>query len=161
MTNDIEFRSDVSRKHRVALEGLVFFNSCQGRVAACIADVVEMFGAPEIVPVEPDRLRLCIAGMPDAQSLFAVDGTTGKPVGVAIFIRPDFEHVTVLHLSIAAEYASGGIRDDEHLLLRLLREVRSSTRRVKGVRRLELYYGRAKTPRWRNTGKLLTPELAN
>ncbi|HEY6641671.1 hypothetical protein [Povalibacter sp.] len=148
MRNEIEFRSHVSRKHRVALEGLVFFNSCQARVAACIADAVEMFGAPEIVPEDPDRLRLRIAGMQEAQCLFAVDKETGKPVGVAIYIRPDLEHITVLHLSIAAEYASGGLFSDEHLLLRLLREVRRSTRRMKGVRRLELYYGRNRTPRW-------------
>ncbi len=46
-----------------------------------------------------------------------------------------------MHLSIDAEYASGGTRSGEQLLLRLLREVRRSTRRVKGVRRVELYYG--------------------
>jgi hypothetical protein len=161
MSQEIEFRSHVSRKQRVALEGLVFFNSCQGRVAACIADAVAMFGAPEIVPEDPDRLRLCISGMPDAQCVFAVNKDSGKPVGVAIYIRPDLEHVTVLHLSIAAEYASGGLFSDAHLLLRLLREVKRSTRRVQGVRRLELYYGRSRAPRWRSADSALASELAS
>lgn len=158
MINEIEFRSHVSSKHQVALEGLVFFNSCQARVAACIADAVEMFGAPEIVADTPDRLRLRIGGLHDAQCLFAVEKASAKPVGVAVYIRPDLEHISVLHLSIAAEYASGGMLSDEHLLLRLLREVRRSTRRMKGVRRLELYYGRSKPPRWR---KEFAPELAS
>ncbi len=161
MNHQIEFRSQVSCKQRGALERLVFFNSCQARVAAGIADAVEMYGAPEIVPEAPDRLRLSIAGMQDAQCLFAVEQETGKPAGVAIYIRPDLEHITVLHLSIAAEYASGGLFADEQLLLRLLREVRRSTRRVKGVRRLELYYGRSKVLRWRSEDAVFASELAS
>ncbi len=156
MSDQIEFRSHVLKKHRVALEGLLFFNSCQARVAACIADAVEMFGSPEIVPDGADRLRVRIGGMQEAQALFAVESGTERPVGVALYIRPDLEHITVLHLSIAAEYASGGPRADEQLLLRLLREVRRSTRRMKGVRRLELYYargGRAPVTRWRGEAK--------
>ena len=156
MRNEIEFRSHIPAKQRIALEGLVFFNSCQARVAASIADAVEMFGAPAIVPEDPDRLRVAIAGMDDTQCLFAIEKASGKPVGVAIYIRPDLEHITVLHLSIAAEYASGGLLADEQLLLRLLKEVRRSTRRMKGVRRLELYYGRNRNAR--GTDNLLAPE---
>lgn len=154
MAEQIEFQSHVSVAQRSALEALVFFNSCQGRVASCIADAVETFGAPEIVAVR-DRLRVQIADQPEVQSLLAVEKGTGRPVGVAVYMRADLEHITVMHLSIAAEYASGGPRSDEQLLLRLLREVRRSTRRVKGVRRLELYYvkGRSVSNRWRSVEK--------
>jgi len=150
LSADIQFRSHVPQAQRPALEALVFFNSCQERVSACIADAVERFGHPEIV-ADRDRLRIVIKDNPDVQSLFAVEGLTGRPVGVAVYVRSDLEHVTVMHLSIAAEYASGGVRSGDQLLLRLLREVRRSTRRMKGVRRLELYYvkGRAGTNRWR------------
>ena len=58
-----------------------------------------------------------------------------------------------MHLSIDAEYASGGTRSGEQLLLRLLREVRRSTRRVKGVRRVELFY--AASQRWRMPAKAM------
>lgn len=157
MSDQIEFRSHVLTKHRLALESLLFFNSCQARVASCIAEAVETFGAPEIVPEGNDRLRVRIDGMQEAQALFAVEVATGRPVGVAIYTRPDLEHIAVLHLSISAEYAAGGPRSDEQLLLRLLREVRRSTRRVKGVRRLELYYARGRVPtnRWRSESKEL------
>ena len=76
-------------------------------------------------------------------------------VGVAVYARQDIEHVTVVHIGITAEFASGGPRAGEQLLLKLLREVRRSTRRVKGVRRLELFYGsgRTATPRWRQAAK--------
>lgn len=141
MSDQIEFKSHVSLKQRPALEALVFFNACQERVASCIANAVAAFGAPEIV-ADRDRLRIQVADLHDVQSLFAIEKATGCPVGVAVYMRPDLEQITVMHLGVAAEYASGGIRADEQLLLRLLREVRRSTRLVKGVRKLELFYVR-------------------
>jgi hypothetical protein len=150
----IEFKSHVPVAQKRALEALLFFNSCQERVSACIADAIEKFGAPEIV-ADRDRLRIHVQGLPDVQSLFALDSETGRPVGVAVYARQDVEHVTVVHIGITSEFASGGPRAGEQLLLKLLREVRRSTRRVKGVRRLELFYGSGRTaaPRWRPTAK--------
>lgn len=145
----IEFSSHVAAEQRPALEALVFFNSCQCRVSDCIADAVEQFGAPEIV-ADGRRLRLQIRDLHDVQTLFAIESRTGRPVGVAMYMRPDFENITVLHVSVAAEYASGGSLARSQLLLRLLREVRRNARRVKGVRRLHLYYlkkGRAASNR--------------
>ena len=151
MRDTIQFKSHVPRAQRAALERLVFFNTCQERYATCIAEAVEKFGSPEIV-ANGDRLRVRISELTDVQSLFAVEADTGRPVGVALYIRADLEHITVVHLGIAAEYASGGTRAADQLLLRLLREVRRSTRQVKGVRRLELFYlkERTTTNRWRD-----------
>jgi hypothetical protein len=148
MTAGIEFKSHVSADQRSALEALLFFNSCQGRVSDCIADAVEQFGVPELV-ADGNRLRIQIKDLHEVQSLFAIEAASGRPVGVSVYMRPDFEHITVMHVSIAAEYASGGQRAQCQLLLRLLREVRRNARRVKGVRRLELYYlkGRAAAAR--------------
>jgi hypothetical protein len=156
MRDTIEFQSHVPRAQRTALEALVFFNSCQDRYAACIAEAVERFGSPEIV-ADGDRLRVRVAGMNDVQCLFAVERATGRPVGVAVYLRADLEHITVVHLGIAGEYASGGPKATEQLLLRLLREVRRSTRRMKGVRRLELFYikERAAANRWRDAKALV------
>ena len=155
MGANIEFRSHVPVTQRAMLEQLLFFNSCQDRITASIADAVERFGAPEIV-ADRDRLRIHMRDWPDAQSLFAIESASGRPVGVAIYTRADLEHITVMHLCIDAHYASGGERAGEQLLLRLVRELRRSTRRMKGVRRLELYYvkGRAASSRWRPEGKL-------
>jgi hypothetical protein len=154
MNTAIEFRSYVPATQYASLEALLYFNACQDRVSDCIANAVERFGSPEIV-ADGNRLRIHMKNMTDVQSLFAIEARTGRPVGVAVYTRQDIEHVTVMHVGIAADYASGGPRAGEQLLLRLLREVRRSTRRVKGVRRLELYYATRRTavPRWRESSK--------
>lgn len=156
----IEFKSHVPVAQKPALEALLFFNSCQERVSACIADAIEKFGTPEIV-ADRDRLRIHMKELPEVQSLFAIDTVTGRPVGVALYARQDVEHVTVVHVGITAEFASGGRRANEQLLLKLLREVRRSTRRVKGIRSMDLYYatGRAATPRWRAQNRSLPKSL--
>ena len=82
----IEFKSHVPVAQERALEALLFFNSCQERVSAFIADAIEKFGAPEIV-ADRDRLRIHVKGLPDVQSLFAIDTATGRPVGVAVYAR--------------------------------------------------------------------------
>ncbi len=135
----IAFASHVSELHRGSLEMLVYFNSGQSRVADGIVDAVERFGPLEIA-ANGDRLRVRVAGLPDAQSLFAVEAATGRPLGIAVYARPDFQHMIVVHLGIAAEFARGGVRAQEQLLLRMLRELRRSSRRIKGVQSFELFY---------------------
>lgn len=154
MSSSIAFQSHVAHSQRRFLEALMFFNACQGRVMDCIAEAVERFGTPEIIE-EGTRLRIRVGGRDDVQCLFAIEAANGRPVGVAVYIRPDLEHITVLHVSIASEYATGGIKSGEQLLLRLLRELRRSTRKVKGVQRVELYYltGRSQSTRGRTIAK--------
>lgn len=139
MTATIVFASHVAVGQRGSLESLMYFNSCQNRVAEGIVEAVEHFGPLEIIE-EKDRLRVRVGGLSEAQSLFAIEATSGRPVGIAVYARPDLQHITVLHLGVAAEFASGGIRAREQLLLKLLRELRRSSRRIKGVRHFELYY---------------------
>ncbi|MFO7304475.1 MAG: hypothetical protein C0P74_003055 [Gammaproteobacteria bacterium] len=153
MDTEIEFRSYVPVQQRSQLEMLLYFNACQARYADCIAHAVERFGSPEIV-ADGDRLRIFMKNVPDVQSLFAIEKRTGRPVGVAVYTRADIEHVTVMHIGIAAEYASGGPKANRHLLLRLLREVRRSSRRLKGVRTVELFYASQRLEsRWRTASK--------
>lgn len=136
---DIGFASYVLSAHRSALEALAYFNSCQNRVWGGIVETVERFGSPELLQ-EGDRLRLVLRQLPEAQSLFVVERSSGRPLGLALYVRPDHEHLAVLHLSIAEEFASGGSHCGEQLLLKLLRELRRSGRRVKGIERLNVCY---------------------
>jgi hypothetical protein len=146
----IKFTSAVAVRQRTSLEALVFFNSCQDRVMQGIVDAIEVYGTPEII-ADRQGLRVRLSGCPDAQSLFALDARSGKPVGIAIYTRSGIEYLTVLHIGIAHEFASGGSRANEQLLLRLLRELRRCGLQMKGVRRVQLYYlngranGRAET----------------
>jgi hypothetical protein len=136
----VSFTSRVAAEHRATLEQLLFFNACQDRVASGIVDAIDKYGPPEIQG-DAGFLRVRVAGLPDVQSLFVVEQATGRPIGVAVYVRADLEHVTVLHLGLAEEYCAGGEREKVNLLLRLMKEIRRSSKRVKGVRRLSVHYG--------------------
>ena len=140
MPEPVTFTSRVAAEHRRTLERLLFFNGCQDRVANGIVDVIDRYGPPVIQEVG-EWLRVKVTGLPDVQSLFAVESATGRPLGVAVYMRADLEHVTVLHLGLSEEYCAGGERRQLNLLLRLLKEIRRSSRRMKGVRRLNVLYG--------------------
>jgi hypothetical protein len=136
----VTFASKVAREHRPTLERLLFFNGCQERVARGIVEVIDRYGPPEI-HADGEWLRVKVGGMPEVQSLFAIDTGTGEPIGVAVYVRADLEHIAVLHLGLGEEYCAGGERQSVNLLLRLIREIRRSSRRLKGVRRLRVLYG--------------------
>ena len=136
----IEFTSRIPRHKRHALERILFFNGCQDRVARDIVDAIDRYGPPEIVE-DGEGLRVRVGDLPDVQCLFAVETLTARPIGVAVYIRADLEHVTVLHVGVSEDYCTGGINEGAGLLLRLIGEVRRSSRRMKGVRRLQMLYG--------------------
>ena len=140
MRTPVTFVSRIAEEHRQTLERLLFFNGCQGRVAQGIVEAIDKYGPPEIQS-EGGWLRVRVAGLPDVQSLFAVDSATGQPFGVAVYVRADLEHVSVLHLGLREEYCAGGEREGWNLLLRFMKEIRRSSKRMKGVRRLSVLYG--------------------
>ena len=146
MGESIAFESRVRHEHRRSLERLLFFNGCQNRVLHGIVAAIERYGPPEIV-ADGEFLRVRVAKQPDVQTLFAIDALSGRPIGVAVYLRADLEHVTVLHLGISEEYCAGGPQAATRLPLRLMRELRRSSSRLKGVRRLHVLYG---GPRLRN-----------
>ena len=140
MVESIAFGSRVRHEHRHALERLLFFNGCQSRVLHGIVEAIERYGPPEIV-AEGEFLRVRVGKQRDVQTLFAIDARSGRPIGVAVYLRADLEHVTVLHVGISEEYCAGGPQAASRLPLRLMRELRRSSRRMKGVRRLHVLYG--------------------
>jgi hypothetical protein len=140
MRTTVNYASRVAAAHRARLERLLFFNGCQSRVAEAIVDAIDKFGPPEI-HADGEWLRVRVAGLPDVQSLFALDPVTDEPLGVAVYTRPDLEHISVVHVGLAEEYCAGGERESVNLLLKLIQEIRRSSRRVKGVRRLRVHYG--------------------
>ena len=145
MGESIAFKSRVRHEHRRSLERLLFFNGCQSRVLHGIVAAIERYGPPEIV-ADGEFLRVRVAKQPDVQTLFAIDAASGRPIGVAVYLRADLEHMTVLHLGISEEYCAGGPQAATKLPLRLMRELRRSSRRLKGVRRLHV---RVRRPRVR------------
>jgi hypothetical protein len=146
MGHGVSFVSRIAVDHFEPLERLLFFNGCQQRVIEGIVDAINKYGPPEIQR-DDGWLRVRIAGLPDVQALFAVDNASGKPIGIAVYVRADLEHISVLHVGLDEKYCAGGEREGQKLLLRLIREVQRSSRRVKGVRRLSVHYGTQRSPR--------------
>jgi hypothetical protein len=144
MVDGVTFASRIASEHRSTLERLLFFNACQHRVSRGIVEAIDRYGPPEIQE-DGGWLRVRVAGLAEVQSLFALDEATGRPIGVAIYVRADLEHITVLHVGLREEYCAGGEREGLHVLLRLMREIRRSSRRLKGVRRLSVLYGTQRT----------------
>ena len=137
-SGDVEFKSYVSAHYRADLEELVYFNSGQTRVLESLIEAVERFGTPEI-ETSGQKLSVVLRKLPEAQTLFAV-AETGRPLGLVTYMRPDHEHLMILHVSVGAEFARGGVFCRNQLLLRMLREIRRCGRRMKGVKRVKLYY---------------------
>lgn len=135
---DVEFKSLVSSRFRKNVEELLYFNSGQTRVLESLIEAVERFGAPEIED-NGQQLKVVLRKLPDAQTLFAV-AETGRPLGLMTYLRSDHENLLILHVSISAEFASGGALCRNQLLLRMLREIRRCSRRLKGIKKVELYY---------------------
>ena len=137
-SGDVEFKSHVSGQFRKSVEELLYFNSGQTRVLDSLMEAVERFGTPEI-ETSGQQLKVMLRKLPEAQTLFAV-AETGRPLGLITYLRPDHENLLVLHVSISAEFASGGALCRNQLLLRMLREIRRCGRRLKGIKKVELYY---------------------
>lgn len=145
VVRDIVFLSSLPQENHFQLESLLFFNRQQDKVRPGIVDAIARYGAPEIVP-GANGLKVRVAGPVEVQCLFAVERRDGqnRPVGLILYTRDSFERITVMHLVVAEEYAAGGPRADQHLLLRLVQAVRRVARRTSGIRHVELLYSQSR-----------------
>lgn len=145
VTHRITVTSRLPAHVRTDLEALLFFNARQHRMRHEIEQTIERFGVPEIVE-QNGWMRVQVAGLPEVQSLFAVHQENGhqRPVGAVIYVRDAFERFTVVHIGVAEDYAQGGTRASERVLLRLLQEIRRVARRTSGIRHVELAYSQSR-----------------
>jgi hypothetical protein len=132
--------SRLGAEHRAALERLLFFNPLQRPLEHRIVETIERYGAPD-VQVREGTLRISLGGRNDVQTIYALSPGDGQPVGVAIFVRESEERFVVVHIGVAADYAAGGARAEEHLLFHLIQAIRGAARRTRGVRCVDLFYG--------------------
>jgi len=130
--------SKLPAKQHAALERLLFFNANQHRVRIGIQQSIETYGVPEIFE-EDGYLRVRVGDIDAVQTLFAVS-TTGRPLGVAVFIREARERLVVLHLGIEPRLGSTVELATPPVLLKLMHEIRSAARRTRGIDRIELVY---------------------
>lgn len=124
-------------EQRTALEQLLFFNVNQHRVRLGIQQSIDTYGVPEIYEHD-GGLRVRVGDVAGVQTLFAVSDT-GRPLGVAVFVRSAHERFAVLHLGV--EPRLGATPElNRRVLLKLMHEIRRAARRTRGVDRIELVY---------------------
>jgi hypothetical protein len=137
---EFRFTSAVGRERWDDVESLFFFHPRQRGLIEPIRRSVEAWGTPEILRRD-NRIYL---GIPkhDAQCLFACHRRRApqRPVGVVLYLRPQPEVLSLLHLAVGPEYTHDGAFGDLGLAQLLVSEVRHLARRVAGVRRIQLPY---------------------
>jgi hypothetical protein len=137
LSGTIGITSKLPVEQRTALEQLLFFNVNQHRVRLGIQQSIDTYGVPEIYEHD-GGLRVRVGDVAGVQTLFAVSDT-GRPLGVAVFVRSAHERFAVLHLGV--EPRLGATPElNTRVLLKLMHEIRSAARRTRGVDRIELVY---------------------
>ena len=137
MSGSIGITSKLPVDQRTALEQLLFFNVNQHRVRVGIQQSIETYGVPEIYE-QDGGLRVSVGDIAEVQTLFAVSDS-GRPLGVAVFVRSAHERFAVLHLGIEPRLSMTP-EMNTRVLLKLMHEIRSAARRTRGVDRIELVY---------------------
>lgn len=137
MGASIAITSKLAADQRVALEQLLFFNVNQHRVRLGIQQSIDTYGVPEILE-EDGALRVRVGDVEGVQTLFAVSDT-GRPIGVAVFVRSAHERFAVLHLGVDPKLSMTP-ELNTRILIKLMHEIRSTARRTRGVDCIELVY---------------------
>jgi hypothetical protein len=133
----IVITSQLAAEQRAALEELLFFNVNQHRVRVGIQQSIETYGVPEIYE-HGGGLRIRVGKLEGVQTLFAVD-RAGRPLGVAVFLRPAPERFVVLHVGVEPGMRSKN-GANSLILLKLMHEIRRAARRTRGVDSIEVVY---------------------
>ena len=137
MSGLVEITSKLPADQRAALEQLLFFNVNQHRVRVGIQQSIEAYGVPEIFEHE-GCLHVRVGEIDGVHTLFAVS-ERGRPLGVAVFVRPALETFAVLHLGV--EPRLNAVPEmNTRVLMKLMHEIRNAARRAPGVERIELLY---------------------
>jgi|GEM_PF-455735 len=141
---EIQFISNLPAAYRESLEHLLFFNPQQARRLRKIAEVIEATGVPKILQ-EGEHLRILIDSNQECQAIFALarQGDNELLVGVVIFVRHQEDRLLILHLAVDELFTMHGANAAELLTFRLIDHVRRFGSHMKGIRFVELVYGRA------------------
>jgi hypothetical protein len=133
----IDITSRLAVQQRAALEQLLFFNINQHRVRIGIQQSIDTYGVPEIHE-QDGWLRVRVGDIDGVQTLFALS-STGRLLGVAVFVRSAHERFAVLHLGVEP-HGPAAPDMNTRVLLKLMHAIRSTARRTQGVERIELVY---------------------
>lgn len=121
------------------LEGVFFFNPRQSIYREEIVLAVELFGEPRMEN-SAGGLVIVLPKVPHAQCLFATDLEGNNLGGVVIFTREEAEELEILHIAVCRAWQDAP--NPQAGLGSLISEMARLSKRIRGVKRLRLPYGR-------------------
>jgi hypothetical protein len=127
--------------YREGLEALLYFNPQQNQAQERILASLERFGNPQITE-EAGRLHIGTDRIPRVQAMYALDGegTEAELVGAILYVRDQADSIAILHVAVQADYSASGSRGGGMVAMRMINAVRDAASRIKGVRRVRLFY---------------------
>ncbi len=138
--NEISFTSTLPGIYQEQLEELLFFNKNQGRVCNAILSTIQRYGTP-CVSLAKNRLWVTFESGVQSQTLFVVEQveTNTQLAGVVVYTR-EAEMLVVLFIALREEYTLHGVQAHEMLFFRVMDELTSIARRVKGIESVKLFF---------------------
>jgi hypothetical protein len=141
------FSSSLSSDLRDELESLTFFHPEQGQHISSINASIISYGFPKIID-ERGTLRIGIEGL-EVQTLYAfVDRGAKKDLaGVLVYTRVHDDTLVLLHMAVRPEFCYSIGYKNELVLVRILAQLRSIAKRIKGIKKLSILYADKEIPR--------------
>ncbi len=140
------FSSSLSSDQRNELESLMFFHPEQGQHISSINASIISYGFPKVID-ERGALRIGIEGL-EVQTLYAfVDRGVKKDLaGVLVYTRHG-DTLVLLHMAVRPEFCYSIGYKNELVLVRILTQLRSIAKRIKGIKKLSILYADKEIPR--------------
>jgi hypothetical protein len=142
------FSSSLSSDHRDELESLMFFHPEQGQHISSINASIVSYGFPKVIE-EGGALRIGIEGL-EVQTLYAFADRGGLKkdlAGVLVYTRVHHDTLVLLHMAVRPEYCYSIGYKNELVLVRILAQLRSIAKRIKGIKKLSILYADKEIPR--------------
>ncbi len=141
------FSSSLNSDQRDELESLMFFHPEQGQHISSINASISSYGFPKVIE-EKGALRIGIEGL-EVQTLYAfVDrGVIKDLAGVLVYTRIHFDTLVLLHMAVRPEFCYSIGYKNELVLVRILTQLRSIAKRIKGIKKLSILYADKEIPR--------------
>ena len=143
----LKFSSTLPVDRRDELEALMFFHPQQGEHESSINASILSYGFPKIIQ-EGDYLRIGIEGK-EVQTLYAFvhRGKLEDLAGVIVYTRTSPDTLALLHMAVKPEYSYADGYKNELVLVRMLAQIRSIAKRIKGVKKLSIAYAGQSLPK--------------
>jgi hypothetical protein len=143
----LKFSSTLPADRLEELETLMFFHPQQEEHESSINASILSYGFPKIIQ-ESNQLRVGIEGK-EVQTLYAFVHRENLEdlAGVIVYTRTSPDTLALLHMAVKPEYSYADGYKNELVLVRMLAQVRSIAKRIKGVKKLSIAYAGQIVPR--------------